>query len=141
MDIATRLGIDNVTSGALPQDKVQILADLGADGHKVLMVGDGLNDTGALAAAHVSISPASAIDAARVASDIVILGRDFEVVADCINTARSARRRIKENFGLATLYNLIAVPFALLGFATPLMAALAMSTSSITVTLNAWRVR
>ena len=141
MDIATRLGIDNVTSGALPQEKVQILADLGADNHKVLMVGDGLNDTGALASAYVSISPASAIDAARVASDIVILGRDFEVVADCINTARSARRRIKENFGLSTLYNLIAVPFALLGFATPLMAALAMSTSSITVTLNAWRVR
>jgi P-type Cu2+ transporter len=140
-NIANRLGIENVTANALPADKLNIINDLAAQGKKVLMVGDGLNDTGALTAAYVSISPASAIDAARVASDIVILGNDFSPVADCIKTARSARSRIKENFALAALYNMIAVPFALLGFATPLMAALAMSTSSITVTLNAWRVR
>lgn len=140
-DIAGRLGIDQIAANKLPEDKVDFIADLTRRGKKVLMVGDGLNDTGALAAAHVSISPATAIDAARVASDIVILGRDFAVLADCITTARSARSRIKENFALAALYNMIAVPFALLGFATPLMAALAMSTSSITVTLNAWRVR
>ncbi len=140
-DIADRLGIQNVTANALPEDKLNIINKLAQSGHKTLMVGDGLNDTGALTAAHVSISPASAIDAARVASDIVILGRDFSPLSDCIKTARSARARIKENFGLAAVYNMIAVPFALLGFATPLMAALAMSASSITVTLNAWRVR
>ncbi|MBZ0127619.1 MAG: cadmium-translocating P-type ATPase [Rhodobacteraceae bacterium] len=140
-DIAARVGIANVTASALPGDKVDYVSRLAAEGRRVLMIGDGLNDTGALAAAHVSISPASAIDAARVASDIVVLGRDFAVIGDAIVTARSARTRIKENFAIAAIYNMIAVPFALLGFATPLMAALAMSTSSITVTLNAFRVR
>ena len=139
--VAQQLKISNVTSNALPQDKVTALRDLAGQGHKVLMVGDGLNDTGALAAAHVSISPASAIDAARVASDIVILGQSLAALSDCVATSRAARSRIKENFALAAVYNLIAVPFALAGLATPLMAALAMSTSSITVTLNAWRVR
>jgi len=139
--IAKRLGIDNVAANVTPQQKLDIIEGLTADGKQVLMVGDGLNDTAALTAAHVSISPASAIDAARTASDIVVLGSDFSVLSDCIKTARSARARIKENFALSAIYNLIAVPFALLGFATPLMAALAMSTSSITVTLNSWRVR
>ena len=140
-NIAERLGIRHVQSGALPKDKLDRINRFAHQGKKVLMIGDGLNDTGALTAAYVSISPSSAIDAARVASDIVILGTDFSSVADCIVTARSARARIKENFTLATLYNIVAVPIAALGFATPLMAALAMSTSSITVTLNAWRVR
>jgi P-type Cu2+ transporter len=139
--IAERLGIDTVAANVTPQQKLDIIDRLAADGKRVLMVGDGLNDTAALTAAHVSISPASAIDAARTASDIVVLGSDFAVLADCIKTARSARARIKENFALSAGYNLIAVPFALLGFATPLMAALAMSASSITVTLNSWRVR
>jgi len=139
--VAQQLKIPNVTANALPQDKVTALRDLADKGHKVLMVGDGLNDTGALAAAHVSISPASAIDAARVASDIVILGQSLAALSDCVTTSRAARSRITENFALAAVYNLIAVPFALAGLATPLMAALAMSASSITVTLNAWRVR
>jgi len=139
--VADRLGITQITAAARPDDKVALIDDLTAQGHRVLMVGDGLNDTGALRAAHVSISPASAIDAARVASDIVILGQSLLALGDCVTTARSARARIKENFALAALYNSIAVPFALMGLATPLMAALAMSASSITVTLNAWRVR
>ncbi len=140
-DIARQVGINNVKAGSLPSEKADLVAALSNQNRNVLMIGDGLNDTTALTAAHVSISPASAIDAARSASDIVVLGQDFAVLSDCITTARSATRRIKENFALAALYNLIAVPFALLGFATPLMAALAMSTSSITVTLNSWRVR
>lgn len=140
-NVANRLGITHVVANALPQEKIALIETLTAQGRKVLMVGDGLNDTGALTSAHVSISPASAIDAARVASDIVVLGQSLTALGDCVITARSARRRIKENFALAALYNLIAVPFALAGLATPLMAALAMSTSSITVTLNAWRLR
>ncbi len=140
-DIADELQIEKVTASATPDEKLAIISEFNDTGKKVLMVGDGLNDTGALAMAHVSLSPSSAIDAARVASDIVVLGRDFSVLGECLKTARLARARIKENFALAALYNLIAVPFALLGFATPLMAALAMSTSSITVTLNAWRLR
>ncbi|MDN3711771.1 hypothetical protein QWZ10_07860 [Paracoccus cavernae] len=105
------------------------------------MVGDGLNDTAALAAAHVAISPASALDAARVASDIVLLGNDLAPVAEALEVSRRARLRIKENFAISAGYNVIAVPFAIMGYATPLLAALAMSISSITVTLNALRLR
>jgi P-type Cu2+ transporter len=100
-----------------------------------------LNDTAALTAADVSISPASALDAARVASDIVLLGSDLEPIGDALTTAQSAIRRIKENFRIATWYNIIAVPVAVIGLATPLVAALAMSLSSITVSLNALRLK
>ncbi|MBT8155332.1 cadmium-translocating P-type ATPase [Epibacterium ulvae] len=139
--LAQRLGIAAWTSSALPQDKLEQVQRLTTQGRKVLMVGDGLNDTAALAAAHVSISPATALDAARVASDIVLLGRDLEPIAQACVTAQKATRRIWENFRLATLYNVIAVPLAVAGLATPLIAALAMSLSSITVSLNALRLR
>jgi Cu2+-exporting ATPase len=139
--LAGRLGIANFTASALPEDKLRLIADLSAKGHCVLMVGDGLNDTAALAGAHVSISPASALDAARVASDIVLLGADMAPIADAMRIAGQARRRILENFGLSATYNIIAVPLALAGLATPLSAALAMSLSSITVSLNALRLK
>lgn len=139
--MAGMLGIDEWRSGALPADKAAIVRALGDAGRRVLMVGDGLNDTAALAGAHVSISPASALDAARVASDIVLLGQDIGPVAEAARIAVKARRRIKENFGLSLAYNVIAVPVALAGLATPLIAALAMSASSITVSLNALRLK
>jgi len=139
--LSGRLGIANFTASALPEDKLRLIADLSAGGHRVLMVGDGLNDTAALAGAHVSISPASALDAARVASDIVLLGADMAPIADAMRIAGQARRRILENFGLSAAYNIIAVPLALAGLATPLAAALAMSLSSITVSLNALRLK
>ena len=139
--MAARLGIETWIAEALPRDKAERIAALAAEGHHVLMVGDGLNDTAALTAAHVSISPASALDAARVASDIVLLGGNLAPIAEATETARSAVRRIKENFQIATIYNIIAVPLAVAGMATPLIAALAMSTSSITVSLNALRLR
>ncbi len=140
-NLADRLGIERWYANALPTDKMDRIASLQAGGRKVLMVGDGLNDTAALAAAHVSISPASALDAARVASDIVLLGQDLEPLAAACRTAEQATRRIRENFRMATLYNIIAVPLAVAGLATPLIAALAMSLSSITVSLNALRLR
>ncbi len=139
--VADALGIDKVTASALPEDKVALLDDLSGRGRKVLMVGDGLNDTAALARAHVSVSPASALDIARVASDIVVTGQNLSPVAEALRTARATRRRIKENFALAAGYNAVAIPLAVLGHATPLLAALAMSASSITVTLNSWRLR
>ncbi|MEX0282253.1 MAG: heavy metal translocating P-type ATPase [Arenibacterium sp.] len=139
--LAERVGIDYWTSNALPLDKTRHIESLTREGRKVLMIGDGLNDTLALTSAHVSISPASALDAARVASDIVLLGRDLSPVAEALHTARAATRRIRENFQIATLYNIVAVPLAVAGLATPLIAALAMSTSSITVSLNALRLR
>lgn len=139
--LAERLGITHWLAEALPADKSARIQAMGAEGAKVLMVGDGLNDTAALAAAHVSISPASALDAARVASDIVLLGGDLSPIAAACATARSATRRIRENFRIATIYNVIAVPLAVVGLCSPLIAALAMSASSITVSLNALRLR
>ncbi|WP_243611329.1 heavy metal translocating P-type ATPase [Shimia aestuarii] len=139
--LAVRLGITKWIAEALPEDKAARVQAMTDEGKRVLMVGDGLNDTAALAAAHVSISPASALDAARVASDIVLLGGDLSPIADAVATARSATKRIRENFRIATVYNIIAVPLAVAGLATPLIAALAMSSSSITVSLNALRLR
>ncbi|WP_170517016.1 cation-translocating P-type ATPase [Ruegeria atlantica] len=139
--LAEKLGIEHWIAQALPQEKAARVQELSDQGRHVLMVGDGLNDTAALAAAHVSISPASALDAARVASDIVLLGNDLAPIADACDTAVKATKRIRENFRIATVYNIIAVPLAVAGLATPLIAALAMSTSSITVSLNALRLR
>jgi P-type Cu2+ transporter len=139
--LAQRLGIAEWTAGALPAEKSALIARMTAEGARVLMVGDGLNDTAALAAAHVSISPASALDAARVASDIVLLGQDIAPVADAVRIAGQSVRRIRENFAISILYNVVAVPIALVGMATPLAAALAMSLSSITVSLNALRLK
>ena len=124
-----------------PEDKVARVRSLTEAGAHVLMVGDGLNDTAALAEAHASISPASALDASRTVSDIVLLGSDLSGIGEAVTTARSATRRIIENFAIAAMYNLVAIPLALAGFATPLAAALAMSGSSIMVTLNAMRLR
>lgn len=140
-NLARRLGISEWTAGALPAEKVALVRNLTASGRRVLMVGDGLNDTAALAAAHVSISPATALDAARAASDIVLLGQDMAPIGDATRIARQATRRMVENFGISAGYNVIAVPLALIGAATPLAAALAMSLSSITVSLNALRLR
>lgn len=139
--LADRLGIANWQAGVLPADKAAFVQGLVAEGRHVLMVGDGLNDTAALAAATVSISPASALDAARVASDIVLTGRDIAPIAEALRVAQKATRRIRENFAISFGYNVIAVPFALVGLATPLLAAAAMSISSITVTLNALRLK
>ncbi|MEP2640334.1 heavy metal translocating P-type ATPase [Roseobacter sp.] len=138
---ADTLQIADWKAAMLPEDKAQFVADLRHKGHRVLMVGDGLNDTVALASAHVSISPAQALDAARAASDMVLLGQDLRPVTDAVAVARQATKRIRENFRIATVYNVVAVPLAVAGLATPLIAALAMSTSSITVSLNALRVR
>jgi len=139
--LAERLGIEHWQAEALPQDKAAKVEALQALGAKVLMVGDGLNDTVALSTSHVSISPASALDAARAASDMVMLGRDIGPIADALRMSAQAKRRIRENFWQSGVYNAIFVPVALVGLATPLIAAAIMSVSSITVTLNALRLK
>jgi Cu2+-exporting ATPase len=138
---AGEIGISEWQGGIPPAGKAAEVARLCDEGAKVLMVGDGLNDTAALAAAHVSISPASALDAARAASDIVLLGQDLGPIGDAVRIAVTARRRIKQNFALSIGYNILAVPIAILGLATPLVAAIAMSTSSLLVTGNALRLK
>jgi Cu2+-exporting ATPase len=104
------------------------------------MVGDGLNDAPALASAFASMSPAAAADISQAAADIVFTGRKLAPVVLTLKVARAAQRIILQNFALALGYNLIAVPVAILGLATPLLAAVAMSTSSILVTGNALKL-
>lgn len=139
--LGARLGVTGALGGLKPAEKIDHLAQLQDRGRKVLMVGDGLNDLGAMAQAFVSIAPASGVDATRATSDIVLLGRSISPALDAMRTARRARARIRENFAIAAGYNTLAIPLAVLGYASPLMAALAMSSSSILVIANAMRVR
>ena len=141
LKLAAQLGDIPAQGNMSPDDKYHAIAALADQGKRVLMVGDGLNDTAALTRAYASISPASALDASRAASDIVVLGQSLSEIPEALRISRSARRRIVENFTIAAGYNLIAVPVAILGFASPLAAAIAMSASSITVLANALRVR
>lgn len=139
--IAAALGIASWQAETKPADKIAYIEALSNNGAKVLMVGDGLNDTGALAAAYASVSPATAADASRAASDIVLLNDSLAPLIELPLVARAALKRIRENFAISTVYNVIAVPVALAGFATPLIASIAMSASSITVLLNALRLK
>jgi Cu2+-exporting ATPase len=138
---AARVGIADWVAGALPAEKAAIVRGLGDQGYKVLMVGDGLNDAPALAAAHVSLSPISASHLAQAHADAVFLGDRLAPVAAALMLARKARSLMLQNLWLSVAYNAIAVPIAISGHATPLVAALAMSGSSILVTLNALRAR
>ena len=137
--VARALGISNWRAGTKPADKIAALEALKAQGKRVLMVGDGINDAPALAAAHVAISPITGSDLAQAASDAVFMGEKLMPVLKAIEIARHARALMRQNLGLAIVYNALAVPLAVAGFVTPLIAAAAMSGSSILVTLNALR--
>lgn len=139
--VASALGINAAFWDLSAEEKHSRLEELAAQNHRVLMIGDGLNDAASLAAAHVGIAPSSALDASRNAADIVILLDSFETLPVVLKVSKMATRLYKQNFAIAALYNSVAIPIALLGHATPLVAALAMSASSITVLLNALRVR
>ena len=139
--VAAALGITAWRARCKPQEKIARLDELRRAGRKVLMVGDGLNDAPALAAAHASLSPSSAADISQMTSDAVFQGHSLRPVLELIATARRAQRMAFENFAIAGVYNLIFVPIAMAGFVTPLVAAIAMSTSSILVTANALRLR
>ena len=138
--VARQLKIPKWRADCRPDEKVAYLQDLAAAGRKVAMIGDGLNDAPALAAAHASLSPAGAADVAQAAADFVFQGENLAPVATALTLARRVRRLILQNFSLALAYNLLAVPLALAGVVTPLFAAIAMSSSSLLVTLNALRL-
>ncbi len=139
--LAGTLGIETWHATARPEDKMAMISTLADADGITLMVGDGINDAAAMARADVSIAPSSALDVTRVAASVILVGNDLGQIPESIRLARLARRRVLENFTIAGCYNAVAVPLALAGLATPLAAAIAMSTSSIAVTLNAMRMR
>jgi Cu2+-exporting ATPase len=138
--LAKAAGIGTYFARMSPEAKSARIAELTKQSKNPCMIGDGLNDTVALAGAHASIAPGSALDAARNAADVVVIKDTLEDVPALFAIARKAVRLSRQNFGIALGYNAIAVPIAVLGYATPLAAALAMSLSSVTVLLNAIRV-
>ncbi|HSZ12207.1 MAG TPA: HAD-IC family P-type ATPase, partial [Rhizomicrobium sp.] len=139
-ELAAQAGISDWKSGIDPKQKAARMEALRASGHRVLMVGDGLNDAGALALAHVSIAPGSAADASQLAADMVLRGSSLMPIVEAVDVARKARRLVLQNFALAAAYNLTAIPLAALGFVSPLIAAATMAGSSLVVTLNALRL-
>ena len=139
--VAAATGIARWRAGVLPQDKVMAIEMETKAGRNVLMVGDGLNDTAALAKAHAAMAPGTALEASQNAADLVFTADSLCAVVEAIDMARSARHRARENFGFSALYNAVAAPTAMLGLINPFLAALAMSGSSLVVTLNALRTR
>jgi Cu2+-exporting ATPase len=140
-EVARELGIDAWRAGVTPADKIAHIAALKQQDRRVLMVGDGLNDAPALAAADVSLSPISAVHLSQAAADAVFLGERLAPVAEALSIAPKAKRLMRQNLWLAVVYNAVAVPIAIAGLATPLVAAVAMSGSSVLVTANALRAR
>ncbi|MBO0740736.1 MAG: heavy metal translocating P-type ATPase [Hyphomicrobiaceae bacterium] len=139
--VAQQLGISHWMAGVLPAQKISRIAALKAAGRKVLMVGDGLNDAPALAAAHASLSPSTAADISQTAADAVFQGEQLAPVLEVLAVARAARRMALQNFAIAIGYNGLFVPMAMAGLVTPLLAAIAMSASSVAVTANAVRLK
>ena len=138
--LAAALGIPGWRSDLNPMAKVEAIAAMRDEGMKVLMVGDGINDAPALRSAHVSMAPSTAAEVGRQASDFVFMREGLDAVTIALDVSRRAGRLIRENFALAIGYNVIAVPVAMLGYATPLIAAIAMSTSSLIVVVNSLRL-
>ena len=137
---ASALGVTDWHAGLLPADKLEFIEGRTGAGAKTLMVGDGLNDAPALRAAYVSMAPATAADIGRNAADFVFLRNALSAVPFAVEISRRAGTLIRQNFAIAILYNLLAVPLAVFGYVTPLVAALAMSGSSIIVVANAMRL-
>ncbi|AYF86037.1 cadmium-translocating P-type ATPase [Pseudomonas sp. DY-1] len=138
--IARQLGIEDARGGLTPDAKLEVLRQLHEHGHKVLMLGDGVNDVPVLAGADISVAMGSATDLAKTSADAVLLSNRLDSLVQAFTLARRTRRIIIENLAWATLYNGLVLPFAALGWITPLWAAFGMSVSSLLVVVNALRL-
>ncbi|WP_160000627.1 HAD-IC family P-type ATPase, partial [Roseomonas sp. 18066] len=137
--VAEATGIGPWQARATPAAKAERIAALVVAGHRPLMLGDGINDAAALALAHVSATPEGATDLAQTVADLVLRGEGLSALPYAIRVARRAQRLARQNIGFSLIYNMVAIPCAVLGYATPLIAALVMASSSIIVILNALR--
>ena len=139
-EVAATLGIADARGSLTPDDKLKVLEQLHEDGHRVLMLGDGVNDVPVLAAADISIAMGSATDLAKTSADAILLSNRLGSLVDAFGIAHKTRRIILENLAWATLYNGLVIPFAAIGWVTPGWAAVGMSVSSLLVVLNAMRL-
>ena len=139
--VATQVGIEHVHARLLPADKAKFIADYHDSDHVLVMVGDGVNDAIALASSDIAIAMGKGADVAINVSDVVLLDEKIESIYEAFTLSRRTFRAVKENLGFSLLYNVIAVPLAILGFVNPLVAALSMSLSSLIVVGNSMRIK
>lgn len=139
--IAAKVGVDDVRAEVLPTDKAEVIESLRAEGHRVAMVGDGINDAAALASADLGLALVSGTDIAMRSADIICVRHHLGVVPDAIDLARRTLRTIRGNLAWAFVYNVAAIPIAAAGLLNPLISGLAMSLSSLLVVTNSLRLR
>jgi len=139
--VAATVGIDEVIAGTLPAGKAAVITELRAQGHLVAMVGDGVNDGPALAAANLGLALGSGTDVAICAADMILLRDDLEAVPDALRLARATFTTIRRNLAWAFGYNVAAIPLAALGFLNPVVASAAMTLSSVFVVANSLRLQ
>ncbi len=141
MAIARKVGIDRLQTEVTPQDKAAFITQLQQDGNKVIMVGDGINDAPALAIANVGVAMGTGADIAIESGDVTIIKDNIDRLADAIIISKKTMTNIKQNLLWAFLYNIIMIPFAMLGFLAPWLAGAAMAFSSVSVVLNSLRLK
>ena len=139
--VAAAIGIDDVIAGTLPDAKSAVIRDLQGQGRQVVMVGDGVNDGPALAAANLGMAVGTGTDVAICAADMILLRDDLDIVPDAIKLARGTFRTIRRNLGWACGYNAAAIPLAAIGFLNPLVASATMTLSSVFVVWSSLQLR